>query len=804
MVELSKAFSAAGLSVYQLLVAPGMGFYIPLYQREYSWETNNVQQLIDDLSNGVDTLYTQEKEEDVIRFLGTIITIEADKEKIKPQDPTALPSEIRLIIDGQQRITTLILLASQLYLQILQAETKIKKLGPPFTNIVEACISWRGKLKSMFTLNLGWGDPPIKPKIIRGQKDWWIREGDISVAYTSPATKYISEFIEFISEVESGNKPFSIKDAPGFDKDAEGEEHMVASSVKLMRTWLTTTVARAHLDKKKDDFPSAELLIQTVKNQKFIWGYDRPELKLLIEESDVQNIKSGASHICSLVQIFAVAYYLLERCCFTVIQPTNEKWGLDMFQSLNATGTPLTAIETFKPSVVNTNEVIEQKDFKGSDDALWFKKAEDLFEGKSASEKNRLTNDFLTSFALVTDAEEQKLSSQFSEQRKWLDNVYSKLGRNSEAGSAEKHVFIKFFGQYADFYRHIRHDNWLSAGTALPLLTGRPEAELATVILLYLNKSNHRMAITILAQYYILAQNASPEEKNARADDFIAAVKAVGAFYTLWRCAQTNSGLDAKYRAFFKGSGDKSEEGDKFFQNTVAWLQRKQDPTVAQLKQHLYESLKSNSSADGKDKDKKTFTKEVWLRKATFNLVYDSKQVVKFVLLLYAHDSIPDITNPGLAKFGRHNVNNCMTINIWNSPDTATIEHVAPQKASGTWDSTIYNDNSFNQIGNLILLPGKFNSSAGNKGWDEKLIYYRHLGENDQDIVDKLTEEALAKGYTLVPSTIKLMQQATHQAHIKVILDIDTVRPWDATFIAERTERILSMTWDKLIKWLEY
>jgi len=798
MIDISKAFTAAGLSAYQLLVAPGMGFYIPLYQREYSWEADNVQQLIDDLSNGVDALYTQEKDEEEIRFLGTIITIEANKEKIKPQDPTALPGEIRLIIDGQQRITTLILFASQLYLIILQEETKIKKYAP-FASVLEACSFWRGKLKSMFSLDLGWGTPPIKPKIIRGQEDWWIREGDISTAYNSPATKYISEFILFITEIESGANAFSLKNAPSFGKEIEGEEQMVSNSVWKIRAWLTDTVIKAHSDKKKDDFPSAQSMLVALKNEQFIWNYSRPDLKLLLEEGDTQNPKSGASHLSALVQLFAVAYYLLERCCFTVIQPTNEKWGLDMFQSLNATGTPLTAIETFKPAVVSTNTVIERKDFKDSEDAKWFKKIDDLFKGKkSASEKNRLTNDFLTSFALVTDATQPKLPSHFSAQRNWLDKLYSDLAKEGEVESPAKHAFIKFFGQYAEFYHHVRHDHELVAETALPLIKGRPEAELATVILLYLNKSNHRMSITILGQYYIIAQNASPQERDARVDDFIAAVKAVGAFYTLWRSAQTNSGIDAKYRNFFKGSGTKTEES-KTFDNTTAWLQRTQEPTIAQLKQHLRESLVSNSSTDSKD----PFSKEAWIRKAKVNLDYDSKQVAKFVLLLYAHDAIPDKDNRGLAKYGRPNVNDCMKVAIWNSPDTATLEHVAPQKGGGTWDSAIYQDDSFNQIGNLILLPGKFNSSAGNKDWDEKLLYYRHLGENDQDIVDKIAETAIAKGYILNPNTIKLMQQATHQAHIKVILDMDAARPWDAAFIAERTERIVTMTWDKLIKWLE-
>lgn len=802
--DIAKAFLTEGRSVYDLLQQPGVGFYIPLYQREYSWEAGNVQQLIDDLSKGVDSLCTKE-EEDEIRFLGTLITVsEPDRNKIHPLDTTALPAAIELVIDGQQRLTTIVLFASQLYLLILDEETKIKKFGgDSFASVEEACNAWRNKLKQIFALDLGRGNPKLKPKIIRGQKDYWTKDGDIKTAYTSPAAKYISEFIQFITDIEVKNTPFKLNDAPSFGKESVTKKHMVANSVKQFRSWLTDTVVRAHL-KEEDDFPSAKVILAP-KNQEFIWDYDRPELKKFIDEEDGLDPKSGTYHLCALVQLFAVAHYLLDRCCFTVIRPKNDKWAFDMFQSLNATGTPLTVIETFKPSVMNTVEMIEKKEFKESEDAIWFAKVEALFDGKSASEKNRLTSDFLTSFALVADAENPKLASHFSAQRKWLEKFYSDsvpaLGNDEKAKSSKKHEFVKFIGQYADFYKNTRSDTALVSGTALPLLNGQPEGDLATVILLYLNKSNHRMAITILAQYYITAQNGQPEEQITLAAEFIEAVKAIGAFYTLWRSAQSNSGLDSKYRTFFKGSKPK-EGSSKAFENTIAWLQRTQQPTIAHLKQYLRDNLTLNT---GNDTNKVTYTKETWLKKAKNNLVYDSKQTAKFVLLLYAHDTIPDPAHPGLAKVGVKGVNHSLSVSLWNSPNLSTIEHVAPSnsKLGSAWDTAIYADELYNSIGNLILLPGRINSSMGNKDWNEKLIYFKHLGEPDPDVLAQLAAGAVAKGEKITEHTIGIMQEAAHQAHIKSILSMEEIKDWDAAFIEQRTERILSITWDRLMKWLE-
>ena len=795
MKEIAKAFLTEGRSVYDLFQQPGMGFYIPLYQREYSWDNDNVKQLIDDLSRGVDSLCSDEDEE--IRFLGTLITVsESDRNKIQPQDTQALPTLIEVVIDGQQRLTTLVLLASQLYLLILDEEIKLKKYGEEFVELQEACVIWRSKLKEVFALDLRKGNPKIKPKIIRGNVDKWIKEGDISDAYNSPAAKYIGKFIQFITDAESEKIPFKLSSAPSVGKDKVG------NSIKQFNKWLTNIVSKAHLESNEGDFPSAKTILEKT-NQEFIWEYERENLKQIIDDEDVQDHKTGQYHLCALVQLFAASHYMLERCCFTVIRPVSDKWAFDMFQSLNATGTPLTAIETFKPLIVNTVENIEKKAFKGSQDDKWFSKVEELFaDTKTASEKNKLTSDFLTSFALVTDADNQKISSHFSAQRKWIDKTYSRYsektagsGDDPKARVAKQHAFVKFFGQYADFYKNIWMNYTGATGSPLPELVGRPDADLASVILIYLNKSNHRMAITILAQYYMAIQNGHADNRESLTDDFIEAVKAVGAYYTLWKSAQSNSLLDARYRTFFKGT--KGADGQ--LHNTVAWLQRTEEPTVVYLKQYLREALTNNEEANSKE----VFTKDTWLRKAKNNFGYSSPYAAKFVLLLYGHDTIANPEYPGLAKQGVKGTHNSLTVANWKSQDLETLEHVAPRRNDGSWDKEIYDKEIYDRIGNLILLPPNVNTSASNKGWPEKLIYYKHIGEADPTVLMKIANEASAQGITLSESTVEIMQKSAHQPHINVILGMDGIRQWDADFIEQRTDTILSITWDRLIKWIE-
>jgi hypothetical protein len=158
------------------------------------------------------------------------------------------------------------------------------------------------------------------------------------------------------------------------------------------------------------------------------------------------------------------------------------------------------------------------------------------------TQKSKLTNDFLTSFAIAFDG--SKLSSHFSHQRKQLDKYFSE----SEPYE-EKKEFIRFLGDYAEFYR-IWGEYDGKESTTFPLVNAAiNESEIASILMLFLKESNHKMAITILGHFYKEVINGTPNS----IPNFIGAVKAIAAFYTIWRAASPNAGLDNVYREFFKG-----------------------------------------------------------------------------------------------------------------------------------------------------------------------------------------------------------------------------------------------------------
>ena len=152
-LEIEKAFITEGRSVYDFFQRPGVGFYIPLYQREYSWDSDNVEQLIEDIEKGATAMIDDENE---IRFLGTIITVvEKDKKRIQPLDIQALPTAVEKLIDGQQRMSTIALLGTQLYKYFHQLQTKATSLSDnqEQVDISEICQIWKDKLIDIFSFD---------------------------------------------------------------------------------------------------------------------------------------------------------------------------------------------------------------------------------------------------------------------------------------------------------------------------------------------------------------------------------------------------------------------------------------------------------------------------------------------------------------------------------------------------------------------------------------------------------------------------------------------------------------------------
>jgi hypothetical protein len=745
-MEISRAFSTVSESVAYFFRRPGIGYYIPLYQREYSWDDENIEQLMDDICSGVRDLLDSP---DTLHFMGTVILVtENDSENnIKPQDPRALPSRIDNVIDGQQRLSTISLLACCLYQRIYEITAKLPDKDE-FEDLKEASDTYLNMLMDFFSVDLMRGKPKRKPIIIRGSIDGWTLNGDDNQHYKSDISSFIANFIRAVDTKSKFTEP--------------RKDSLVADNLKAIKSWLNK-VENAHQD--SEDFPPAWQILEKI-NQADLWSYQRPELVELVQERNEK--------VCSLVQLFAFCYFLLERCCLTLIQPVSQVRAFDMFQSLNATGSPLTALETFKPLVVNVADS-EGQGFQNSKFEAYFTQVEKLTSSlSSASSKNKRTNEYLNLFALAYDGNSKKLSKQFSAQRKWLDQTFTECKEISD-----KEEFIRRMGDTATYCSHLIYLNRRNLPKALPEIDKVPELDRQQAILaiIYLQDAGHKMANTVLSRFYALLIRNEPNADK----EFALACKAVAAFFTLWRSALTNTGLDDVYRNLLR--------------NKMSWKQDNSGLTVEVLKTELIEELKK----------KKIGTKDEWKKKALQYLKYNNaKQVCRFALFVVAHDTIPDPTAPGLMKIGRPGSHSYLEPNKWLADDFKSIEHIAPQKSetSTNWDAALYENGDYEHIGNLTLLPIEINSSAGNNSWIQKWIYYQYLAEKDNQKLDNLKQEAKQKGFNLKDSTLKLLKDTSQKSHIEPIVQLGATGKWDKDFVEKRTERICDILWERMYEWL--
>ena len=757
-LNIENSFITENRSVYDYLNQSGQGLYIPLYQRDYSWDTDNIDQLLEDLSRGIQRIARGEVSDDSkeIRFLGTIIIVlENNKNNLYPVDLQGVPSRVEKLIDGQQRISTIALMATLLLKRLYEIRKKFKNRAI-YDQIDDVYGLWTEKLLSLFSLDLRRGNPTRKPKIIRGSKDYWTRNHEVDTAYPSELANYLAHFIQ--AQVEDAQFP-----SLNSTREKYGNT-LLYQNGKRIETWLNKVVATAHCDDASDEFPSAKLIIETI-SQEYLWDFERPGIKEIIQVQDVSDKRSDAYLLCELVQTLAVCHYLLDRCCFTIIQPTDDDWAFDMFQSLNASGTPLTAIETFKPLIVNTmNGAAGYTGYKGSKSDQAFSILDAfLSETNTAQQKSKRTNDFLTSFFVAFDG--RTLSSHFSQQRKALDDAY-----DSCPTIADKENLIVKMGNYADFY-----NKWLKYTSGLFPKTESDinNADITALIISFLKSCNHKMAITILGTMYDKILDGQEDAVT----NFIKSVKAIGAYYFLWRSALPNTGLDASYREFFK-----KLEGEEC--------------TIEKVREFAVQNLAKKGINN----------REAWIEEAKGRLKYkdSSNELIRFALLVAADDTTNDPENPGLIIEGRTGCSEFLTLEKWLSPHLKTIEHVAPQSNSGAWDEKLYDSQlkHFNALGNLTLLPQDLNSSVGNKDFKEKLFYYKAVAAKEQHKVEQLKQAAAEEEITLNDNAIAMLKDSEYNAHLSSIASLPSDFVWDKEFVEKRTERLLGIIWDKIHSWV--
>ena len=728
-------------------------FYIPAYQRPYSWKKDDINRMWEDIVYGLEQLNSSD---DYVTFLGSIITMHDIKhQSIAPIVRGEVPSKVMVIIDGQQRLTTLLLL-------VISLDNLIrKKLTVDNEKSLSRVLDTLAFVDKMYKSPKSYGLNKSKdyPKIIRAYDDQWATN-EKQEQYNSPIARLLKQYIYFVKDDKNKRKLFSYS-TEGIYKDKESHEE-IKSNINIFKK----SIADFLKDKTK--------IHQIMIDKSELLDVERSIFQGSDGESGIRKEIADNADKKEIFILLLVLRFVLLRVFVADIAAKKEEYAFEMFDSLNTTGDPLTAFETFKPKVV---ESVGLEKYFDSNSYKSMNEVEDYLK-KDPKNRDKITNQLITAFALAESG--KTLSKKLREQRIYLRDEYK--------ASSNKEAFVKNLSIVSQFYNIWNMANKDPNEIIIKYLK---DDKVALTCLQFLAKK-HTITIALLSRFY------DKSLLNNSGDDFAGAIKAVAAFFTLWRSARTGTaGIDNCYRDLMsKGVENprfRGDDGMEILQNKIPAFNRQKNTDSIDL-----DSLKTalryflfKGATDGIE----IYSKQTWLNKVkNIDIYIQNKEVCKLMLISAFDDAVAHLDGLGLIEKGRNGVSKTLE-KEFNNVLFESIEHISPK--SSNWNNVT--DERKHTLGNLTLLPALNNASAGNRRLPEKELMFKALSAKTQNEQEKYLKESKIK---FKDNTKAILAQSQHFPYLE---SLSNLQGWSDEIIKQRTENLSSIIWDKLaIEWLGF
>jgi len=476
--------------------------------------------------------------------------------------------------------------------------------------------------------------------------------------------------------------------------------------------------------------------------------YDKITISDKVIKKNLHKIKNFLDEILKEFSILDVQKYIFNNILFTTVIVKNEDYAFDIFESLNSTGEPLTAIETFIPLVVKESSNYKESRIKKYVDNV-------LSYIRDKENTQNISTNLVLWQSLLFDGENVS-SKHLSVQRRHLRGKYNNIKNN------EKILYIEVFSELVTFIKDKWENNSYDSSTFEKLA------------LSFLEKTKTPLLIPILTRFH-------------REDNFKIYLKVTTAFFVLWRAyTYGTDGIDKAFKSILR---------------LVSYSSKDELISVDIYKSHLHELLK-NKINNLYNRD----IKKTWLsksKKSTFGRSF--KPIGKFILLA-AHDNAECINiegkNNSLIK-----ENQSRTTITWLSYENfienkhlMEIEHISPQRVSKGWNDSIYQDkDTIHLMGNLTLLSRSSNSMKSNMNPDHTHIFYKALSSGNKSDLENLVKNN-KKIFTTKAK--KYLNESYKYNFLESLEDID-FKKWNEDVILDRSENIMSLAWDTLYPWIK-
>ena len=775
---IDEILSARAHRVGQFLSKSVQGCYIPAYQRPYSWDKNNISRLFEDVLRGIRQIISRP---DTISFLGTIIAIkDPNSQTIQPMYRSKSPS-VTTIIDGQQRICTILISNIILHDYIRRIVKDFEhKTETYHTWIYKKCTKLIDSLRSTYLFDYGDTNDNYRlyPRVIRAHLDVW-SDRQNEAKYDSPIAKLIWQYISCTESSTTDQFNLDLGNGSNRYKTIDNAFHFIQGEVKR--------ICQSHSDEY--GFPELHTPFEGIRN--FAPPYDNfdlpPDVKKYLTKA---RSDQDYDHFCHLLRFFIFATYLNNHVATTVVTANNEDDAIDIFEALNTTGEPLTAFETLKTKVIERETLKQYEVTESYEHITEIERYIDRYN--KAEERQKVTSEMLVHFALFETG--SKLEKTLVHQRRYLHNEYDKL---SELDNIDKNrSFVQALAVVASFLENL----WNVEKGAKPDFTSlNIDDEEAIIGFEMLRELKHSITIAPLSRFYQQVLEAEQEiDRIQKTEEFVAAIKATVAFSLLWRGAKgTTHNIDSYYR-------DIMSSGIHHGNEHVPPLARHpiDSPGVVSISNYK-RGLQLVLQHKGKIKNK-----EEWTRQVSTTAIYQhSKVITRFLIFCASDDTVTDGIEKGLLTRGRPGINPMLTLNRWNDKAYFTIEHVAPQSRNANWNKDIYNDiynndsKTIHTLGNLILLPKDENEILADRSWKHKKLMYSLLSVETPEEFSNLQPELQEAGLSLSKRANEVLSNAKYLGLCKSIAIYD--KEWSLEIIEERTRCLAELAWDRLAKWLD-
>ncbi len=765
MQDISKIFPATSDNFRDTMTCHSgkVGFRIPEYQRTYDWDEDNIRRLLEDCLNGFYNLSISDNES--YTFLGTLILVKEESE-------TTFDGRSLSVVDGQQRLTSLLLLCCALIEELYHRkedshhleEHTIKWINSELEYINERlfeCIS--GQLTKI-------GKMVGFPRVVRLSED---KRGfnNSDMIYRSVIARFLNDFYNHYISSNSDFTPVQT--------DENAETLRFLHNYQYIRKKVEFAIYKGNV--KSDSEEQIGLDFNKITYQDF----RKISLQNLFEKldtlSDEDEKNNAILDIASkfepsgLLRLMLFSHYVLKFVILTRIETSDEDAAFDIFDSLNTTGEPLTAIETFKPRVIHYEREKGFNNFSQTESAVQFERIDENLNHIFVDNEKRQqeTKELLVTYAYYLEG--YQLPENLVSQRSYLRSRFDEAGNSDQI----KKRIIQSLADIAEF----RHTYWNR--DSIRSLNNIHQIELCDMLKLccaLISEMKTSLALPIMARYWTQYLENKDEKT------FVEAVMALTAFLVLWRSiTATTGGIDTTFRKIM----DKLCLGIRD-PNSILELD--------DFKKMLREYLATKKIG--------VTNKSSWISQAyEVPLARHSKQLCRFLHFAASHNSKADqYNNPGfLTRDGVIPSDQLDYLNYskWQDSKYATVEHVAPDSNPGSgWDQNIYkNSYTRHTLGNTILLPQKENSSVGNAPWGKKQRFYCALAANTKKERKKQFEQAKDSGFTFKKQTENLLKK---QVRLDMLDPIVHVTNWTNSFIKKRTKNILELAWDQIAPWLDY